>query len=38
MTDRVRPYCTAITFSFTVMFRKSRNVWNVRAIPRRLMV
>ena len=24
----------AITFSLTVMFRNSRSVWNVRAIPR----
>ena len=27
-------HAAAITFSLTVMFRKSRSVWNVRAIPR----
>ena len=27
-------YAAAITFSLTVMFRNSRSVWNVRAIPR----
>ncbi len=31
----VWPYAAAITFSFTVMFRNSRSVWNVRAMPRR---
>ena len=31
---RVGPYAAAITFSFTVMFRNSRSVWNVRATPR----
>jgi len=31
----VWPYAAAITFSFTDMFRNSRNVWNVREIPRR---
>ena len=29
----VRAYAAAITFSSTVMFRKRRNVWKVRAIP-----
>ena len=30
----VCPYAAAITFSRTLMFRKRRSVWNVRAIPR----
>ena len=30
----VWPYAAAITFSLTDMFRKSRNVWNVREMPR----
>ena len=37
MPARVWPYAAAITFSFTVMFRKSRRVWNVRAMPRRVI-
>ena len=28
------PYVAAITFSLTLMFRKRRRVWNVRATPR----
>ena len=31
---RVWPYAAAITFSFTVRFRNRRSVWNVRAMPR----
>ena len=34
MSTFVCPYCDAITFSFTLMLRKSRSVWNVRATPR----
>ena len=32
--DFVCPYAPAITFSLTLMLRKSRSVWNVRAMPR----
>ncbi len=33
----VRPYAAAITFSLTDMLRNRRNVWKVRAIPRRVI-
>ena len=33
----VCPYAAAITFSRTVMLRNRRSVWNVRAIPRRVI-
>ena len=35
---RVWPYAAAITFSLTVMFRNRRSVWNVRAIPSRVIL
>ena len=34
----VRPYCDAMTFSITLMLRKSRSVWNVRATPVRVIL
>ena len=34
----VWPYSAAITFSLTVMFRKSRSVWKVRAMPLRVIL
>jgi hypothetical protein len=42
-TERRMPACVcghaaAITFSFTVMFRNRRSVWNVRAIPRAVIL
>ena len=34
----VWPYSAAITFSLTVMFRNSRSVWKVRAMPLRVIL
>ena len=34
----VWPYAAAITFSLTVMFRNSRRVWKVRAMPLRVIL
>ena len=38
MPARVWPYSAAITFSLTVMFKKRRSVWKVRAMPRRVIL